>query len=756
MLGALQIGLASAAFAQADEQIIVTAKPVLVGAGLAASDVPAQTASLGPRAIAAHGSPNLTAALADTVPGFSVGDAAGNPFQPNISYHGYAASPTQGVAQGLAVYQDGVRINQAFGDTLDWDLIPPLAIAQADLAGANPVFGLNALGGALNVRSKTGFGAARTALDLTAGSFATFDAQGEIARQFGDSALYAAGRIAHQDGWRDGQHSDIKTIFLDLGHRVNDTEFHLRLNAADNDLNGPGPTPVQLLAVDRQAAFTIPNVTHNSALGANVSATTPLSGSLDWQAIGYWRYLNSAINNGNAPNDTPCADNPALLCAENGAQSTGRDGAIIPAFWGAGPYSELDKTTTNSNAFGASSQITWRGLLANRPNVLVGGAAIDAAQTLFSATPLIGGLNLQTRDWVGPGIVLNEPGQTAPARVAVGSQVLGVYITDTWRPFEKLGLTASARLNDAQIDLRDLNGGAVSGTHHYTKLNPAVGATYALATGITAYSGFAQTNRAPTPAELSCASPAAPCTLANFFVADPNLRQVVAHTLEAGVRTSWRGATDFTVHADVGVFHTIADNDITYINSARLGRAYFANIGQTRRQGIDARLTAVRGPLSLALGWALIDATTRAGYSEAAGNNPAAFGDTITVRPGARLPGIPQNRVTLGVDWRATPALTLGWDASFETGRVLFGDEANLTPRLSRFTVVNATASWAMRAGVTLVARLENLANAHYASFGIFAPTAAVPIIQVPGASDPRSLSPAAPRAAYLTVNFAL
>ena len=112
--------------------------------------------------------------------------------------------------------------------------------------------------------------------------------------------------------------------------------------------------------------------------------------------------------------------------------------------------------------------------------------------------------------------------------------------------------------------------------------------------------------------------------------------------------------------------------------------------------------------------------------------------------------------MTLGVDWRAMLALTLGWDASVESGRVLFADEADLAPRLSGFTVVNGTASWAMRAGVTLVARIENLADAHYASFGTFAPTAAVPIIQAPGASDPRSLGPAAPRAAYLTIKLTL
>ncbi len=29
-----------------------------------------------------------------------------------------------GTPQGLAVYQNGVRINEVFGDTVNWDLIP--------------------------------------------------------------------------------------------------------------------------------------------------------------------------------------------------------------------------------------------------------------------------------------------------------------------------------------------------------------------------------------------------------------------------------------------------------------------------------------------------------------------------------------------------------------------------------------------------------------------------------------------------------
>ena len=86
-----------------------------------------------------------------------VNEIQGNPFQPDINYRGYTASPLLGTPQGLSVYVDGVRLNQPFGDIVSWDLIPRAAIASTTLIpGSNPLFGLNTLGGALSVQTKNG------------------------------------------------------------------------------------------------------------------------------------------------------------------------------------------------------------------------------------------------------------------------------------------------------------------------------------------------------------------------------------------------------------------------------------------------------------------------------------------------------------------------------------------------------------------------------------------------------------------------
>jgi outer membrane receptor for ferrienterochelin and colicin len=88
-------------------------------------------------------------ALQTYVPSVTLSGLQGNVFQPSIDYRGFFASPVDGVPQGLAVYQNGVRINEAFGDTVNLDLIPTSAINGITVLSGNPVFGLNALGGSV-------------------------------------------------------------------------------------------------------------------------------------------------------------------------------------------------------------------------------------------------------------------------------------------------------------------------------------------------------------------------------------------------------------------------------------------------------------------------------------------------------------------------------------------------------------------------------------------------------------------------------
>src|SRR5271163_5139221 len=143
----------------------------LSGTGIDVTKVPAAVTIIDSKEIEREESPNIVKSLAQQTPSVDVQDIAGNPFQPDVLFRSFDASPVSGTPQGLAVYQNGVRINEAFGDTVNWDLIPTAAIQSVTLVTNNPAFGLNALGGAIDVKMKDGFNYHGAEIDIMGGSF---------------------------------------------------------------------------------------------------------------------------------------------------------------------------------------------------------------------------------------------------------------------------------------------------------------------------------------------------------------------------------------------------------------------------------------------------------------------------------------------------------------------------------------------------------------------------------------------------------
>ena len=290
---------------------------------------------------------------------------------------------------------------------------------------------------------------------------------------------------------------------------VTPAKLHFNVLAANSVLNGPGTSPVELLAADPAAQFTGPNQISNRFMQVSLSGNLEVSDTVSIQAVTYYNNFLQRVANGNAPNDTPCNDGSGLLCSDSG-YSTTLGGATIPAFLGANPlaYSELDNQTTNTNGYGVSIQATETQTLFGFANHLVGGVSFDGAQTEFTAASIIGGITPDTRVFIGPGVIIDEPGNNQPVRVAIGDAYYGAFIADTFNVTDRLALTASGRFNAAAIDLNDQNGGDLTGNHAYERFNPAAGVTYKVTPWLTAYAGYAEANRAPTPAELSCAGPA--------------------------------------------------------------------------------------------------------------------------------------------------------------------------------------------------------------------------------------------------------
>jgi iron complex outermembrane recepter protein len=732
---------------------IVAATPLL-GSGVDRSTVPAQTQVLTQQDIARDGNADALRALNEQVPGVTLDAAAGNPFQPSLFYHGFQASPLQGNPQGLAVYLNGARFNQPFGDTVNWDLIPDLAIDRMDLVGSNPVFGLNALGGALAVQMKNGFNYHGGEVDALGGSFDHYQGELQYGIQTGDTAAYIAARGLNEGGWRDLQSSNIANLYGDIGWRGDRGEVHVNVVAANNRLNGPGTSPVELLAVDPAAQFTAPNLITNQYAQVNLTTNYRVSDQTSLQGNFYLDYLLQKVVNGNVPDVTPCDDGSGFLCQSPGVFATDRNGNPIADFLNGGPYSDLDQQSTNTYGYGVALQATNRTPLFGHRNQFIAGVAFDGGQTMFGASTEIGGLSLADRVFAGPGITIDQAdGSIAPVRVAVSNAYYGAFFTDTFDITPALIANIAGRYNFAQLDLSDQLGSALSGDHSFGHFNPSGGLTWKFLPDLSAYASYAVANRAPTPAELTCASAVSPCSLANFFVGDPNLQQVVSHTLEAGLRGRFHPFAGADLSSSLAYFHTTLDNDILFVNSPIQGRAFFQNVGSTLRQGVDLNLQLKTDRLLAWLGYSYIDASFQTGFTESSENNPAADANgNIQVQPGDRLPGIPVNQLKLGVDYKLTDAWTVGGTAIYAAGQFLFGDEANLTPQIPPYLVLNLHSSYQVTKNFQVFALIENVSNATYYTFGTLSPTSSVPIVQAPGASNPRSYSPAAPIAATIGI----
>lgn len=664
-------------------------------------------------------------------------DSMGNPWQQGLALRGFTAAPALGEPQGVAVLQDGMRVNEAFGDVVQWDLLPVFAIREAQVvAGSNPGFGPNGLGGAVLLSMKDGFAAPGGSASVEAGSHGFVTVTGEAGGRDGDTGYYLGLSHGRDDGWRDFSPSRVSRAFGDVLYRPDGaTELGLSVTAATSELTGNGPVPLDLLEQDRSAVFTHPDATDSDLLALSLRGRVEAGGGWALQGAAYWRHLKRRTRNGDQGEFEECG---TALCFEEGEELEpviGADGRPVTGLDDE-PDAVFNRTRTVTDGQGASLQAVQTGRVGGMDNILTLGASLDHARTRYGSGTELGELD-DTRGVESLGIAIGNDEFNVGLKTR--SLILGAQLSDTLSLTQDLHLTGAVRLTHADLRLRDQLGDDLDGDHTYTSLNPGLGLAWNPTAGTTLYAAVNESNRIPTPAELSCADPEKPCRFPNAFLADPPLEDVRARTWEAGARGRIGGDT---LHWSVAAFRTDNRDDIIFISAGPIiGTGYFDNVGRTRRQGLEAGLSGRWGPVDWFVDYALVRASFRTSLNIQAPDNPQADEDgEIAVERGDRIPGIPLHSLKIGADVAVTDALSLGAEMQWSSSRYPRGDEANLNDPIAGFALFNLSARYRVTDAISVTGRVDNVFDKRYASFGIYGEADEL------GFDDPLFLSPGAPR----------
>jgi iron complex outermembrane receptor protein len=686
-------------------------------------------------------------ALNRTVPSVFNGDTAVNPFQPDVTYRGFLASPTVGTPQNLAIYQNGVRINEAFGDTVNWDFIPERAIRRLDVFPGNPIFGLNATGGAISIEMKNGFNYNGGEIETILGSFGRRGVSAQYGAQKDNVSFYGAADVIHDGGWRDHSPSEVRRIYTDVGVRSDDAEFHLNFTGASNRFGAVATTPIEMLARNWASVYTWPQTYTNKLAFLNATGSYRLSDTWTVKGNAYVRSFQQAHVDGNASDVQVCSSPAGFLCfGDDTTPLIGINGAQVPDILGGAVPGSLDRTRTNAVTVGGTVQAANNDKVFGLDNQFVVGSSLDHGNVRFKASSELGTIG-NDLFVTGTGVIIDQPdGEVAPVDLKTRNTYYGLYATDTVDLTSRLSVTAGGRFNLAQINLEDQLGTSLNGNHQFSRFNPVIGATYKLTPNATVYAGYSEANRAPTPVELACADPAHPCLLDNFLVADPTLKQVVSRTYEAGIRGQFAPGRNERFSWSFGVFTTDSSDDIIRVLSEIAGRGFFQNAGTTRRQGIEATANYSSNRWTVFATYSLVDATFLNTLTLSSPNNPLAVAGLITVHPGNHLPGVPLHRFKAGVDYAVQDDWTVGADMIAVSGQYLVGDESNLNPKLPGYWVANLHTTYKVSKQVEVFGQVRNLFDKHYFTGGLFFQTDSIPFLNL---SDPRTVAPGAPRAFY-------
>lgn len=645
---------------------------------------------------------NLSEYMSRNLLGVNVNEVQGSPFQADITYRGFRLSGILGSSQGLSVYLDGVRVNEPFGDVVNWDMIPEAAISNVTLVpGSNPVYGLNTLGGALAFTTKSGLTAPGTEVKLQAGSFGRKRADVSYGSKSDDgSHRFISATVFDETGWRDNSEGSLGNVFAKIGRMQNDSNWSLSLIAARSNMLGNGLLPstnygedgdeaprAGMYETNRRWVYTHPDQTKNELNMLTLNVQRMLANDTELAGLAYVRHSTRRSMNGDVEAD---------------------DGDVV-----------INYNTTWQTSYGGSVNLTK---LLDKHQITT-GTSFDASRVRYgSSSSACGEL-----DELDPS---RAPTVCAPAIAGQGvrgkSYALGFYASDTWKFQEQTHLTAAARFNHAGVS--NTITGKSKESFTYNSLNPSIGVSHQLNSALNIFGNVGQSNRVPTVIELGCADPLVGCLLPTGLQSDPYLKQVIARTIETGAR--WKISDEAGI--SVAAYRSENRDDILFRSlGAGTQLGYFSNFSRTRRQGIDLSGYKSIGVFTLQAGYSYLDATYQATDTLFGGDRD------IAVKPGDKIAGLPEHTLKLNADWRVTPKFTLGGTAITTSSITTQGNEDGLvgksednggvittttTPqnaKVNGYTVFHLHANYAAEKGLDYFGRINNVFDTRYETYGM-------------------------------------
>jgi outer membrane receptor protein involved in Fe transport len=726
---------------------------------------------------------DLTDFMNRNLSGVHINDVQNNPVQPDVSYRGFTASPLLGNPQGLSVYMDGVRMNQALGDQISWDLIPRSAISSITLMpGSNPLFGLNTLGGALSVQTKNGRTHAGTRGQTYYGDYNRRAVEFEHGG-YNDKGLewFITANDFRDDGWRRFSPSHVQQVFGKLGWANAMTDVDLTWSFANNNLVGNGFTPVEFLRTQGyNSIFTRPDQTRNNSNFLNLALKHQFNDNVLFSGNTYYRKIRTRTLNGDGNDDQAEVDE----FADFGFAS---EAAFLPVLQNCSTVAGLDedqaeglcngalnRTRARQNNSGMQGQFTFLGSLFGQRNQFIVGAGYDQSRVSFNQTTEFGTLS-SSRGVNGLGLESDE----AAAALHGKNRTYSIFATDTVSIKEQWHLTLSGRFNQTRVDNQDLlvpgpggpGTGSLTGNHKFSRFNPAIGLSWTPNSWINPYVGYNEGNRAPSTIELGCADPAFPCRLPNALAGDPPLNQVVTKTYEGGLRGK---LMDGQLAWNAGLFNATNQDDILFIATGLGGLGYFENFGKTRRRGAELGLAGSLGNLRFGTSYTYVDATFESATELPGENNSASSGcsfdaaeDCITVRKGNRIPQIPRHQGKFFADYQFSPKVSVGTDVIALSSMFVRGNENNAhradgedfigKGETGAWAIVNLRATYQLTDQVQLFGRVNNVFDREYFNGGVLAENRFNAAGQFTGAEQGTTgFAPGAPRILWFGLRFDL